>query len=440
MRTTGPGTHLLPFRSTLLEAANFAAKNVAVRPVAMDYGAVAGEIGWYEHPGKENVLRLLGRKGTLILLDGQGSRVIAGSHDGLGSSKISNLVAQARGGSSNLKELLLNLNQQFDKAVKDKKSSGALAGFITLFVLILIVAGVVFAIVFVSRRRKRRREQELAELKASVYEDVTRLGEDISSLNLDVRDPRLDPAARDDYQRAMDELGLSTEGLVGASPRPSDVAMGGELFARIVADVPGVTAVFTCNDDLALGTLFECQRRGLRVPDDIAIIGFNDLDFCVAAVPTLSSVSTERRAMGTWAAQAVLDLIRGSGKRPPVARVDIGFSIKKRGSTALAPAAALGEPLPDQLFGLAGAWPAIAVGCVEEVDALVMCSVHQREGVGLLGRPAEVHGTEAEAGNRKAGTAQMGELHETWSLIEWGTGRRAGRGPVAHRDWEAARH
>ena len=63
--TTGPGTHLLPFRSTLLEAANFAAKDVAIRPVAMDYGPAAREIGWYEHPGKENVLRLLGRKGTL---------------------------------------------------------------------------------------------------------------------------------------------------------------------------------------------------------------------------------------------------------------------------------------------------------------------------------------------------------------------------------------
>lgn len=63
--TTGPGTQLLPFRSTLLEAANFAAKDVAVRPVALDYGAAASEIGWWEEPGKDNVLRLLGRRGTL---------------------------------------------------------------------------------------------------------------------------------------------------------------------------------------------------------------------------------------------------------------------------------------------------------------------------------------------------------------------------------------
>lgn len=148
---------------------------------------------------------------------------------------------------------------------------------------------------------------------------------------------RADPRARRrhaGYQRQMDAFGLSTKGLVGASPRPSDVAMGGELFAQILEDIPGVTAVFTCNDDLALGTLFECQRRGIRVPDDVAIIGFNDLDFCVAAVPTLTSVSTERREMGTWAARSILELIRGSGKRPKQPSVDVGFSIKSRGSTA----------------------------------------------------------------------------------------------------------
>lgn len=63
--TTGPGTHLLPFRSTLLEAANFAARDVAIRPVVMDYSDAAPEIGWWTEPGKDNVLRLLGRKGVL---------------------------------------------------------------------------------------------------------------------------------------------------------------------------------------------------------------------------------------------------------------------------------------------------------------------------------------------------------------------------------------
>ena len=65
--TTGPGTHLLPFRSTLLEAANFAARSVQVRPVALDYGGAAAEIGWWDEPGKDNVVRLLGRPGTLAV-------------------------------------------------------------------------------------------------------------------------------------------------------------------------------------------------------------------------------------------------------------------------------------------------------------------------------------------------------------------------------------
>ena len=149
---------------------------------------------------------------------------------------------------------------------------------------------------------------------------------------------RADPRARRrhaGYQQRMDELGLSTKGLVAASPRPSDIEMGGELFGKVLAEVPDVTAVFTCNDDLALGTLFECQRRGIRVPEDVAIIGFNDLDFTVASVPTLSTVSTERRQMGTWAAETILEIIRGSGQRPSQQRVDVGFSIKKRGSTAI---------------------------------------------------------------------------------------------------------
>ena len=147
---------------------------------------------------------------------------------------------------------------------------------------------------------------------------------------------RGDPRARRrhaGYERQMKEYGLPTEGLVGTTPRISDVTIGGRLFGEVLARHPNVTAVFTCNDDLALGTLFECQRRGIDVPGSVAIIGFNDLDFAVAAVPPLTSVSTARHEMGTWAARAILEIIRGGGKRPKQATVDVGFSIKARGST-----------------------------------------------------------------------------------------------------------
>ncbi len=63
--TTGPGDHLLPFRSSLLDAVAPAPSRVDVRPVALDYGSAASEIGWYGESGKDNVRRVLGRKGTL---------------------------------------------------------------------------------------------------------------------------------------------------------------------------------------------------------------------------------------------------------------------------------------------------------------------------------------------------------------------------------------
>lgn len=66
--TTGPGTHLLPFRSALLEAANYAAREIEIRPVAIDYGSSRAEFGWFgDEPGKDNVLRLLGRAGTVAV-------------------------------------------------------------------------------------------------------------------------------------------------------------------------------------------------------------------------------------------------------------------------------------------------------------------------------------------------------------------------------------
>jgi 1-acyl-sn-glycerol-3-phosphate acyltransferase len=63
--TTGPGTHLLAFRAPLFEGVTPPPAEVMVRPVAIDYGPAAPEVGWYEESGKANVVRLLGRRGSL---------------------------------------------------------------------------------------------------------------------------------------------------------------------------------------------------------------------------------------------------------------------------------------------------------------------------------------------------------------------------------------
>jgi lyso-ornithine lipid O-acyltransferase len=66
--TTGPGTRLLSFRSSLFEAVAPSPPGVTVRPVAIDYGEAAPEIGWYDEPGKNNVLRILGRSRPIPII------------------------------------------------------------------------------------------------------------------------------------------------------------------------------------------------------------------------------------------------------------------------------------------------------------------------------------------------------------------------------------
>jgi LacI family gluconate utilization system Gnt-I transcriptional repressor len=146
---------------------------------------------------------------------------------------------------------------------------------------------------------------------------------------------RLDPRSRrrmEGYARAMAEAGLDHVRAMATTPRASTVALGVELLAEVLARAD-IEALFCCNDDLALGALFECQRRGIGVPDDLAIIGFNDLEFCASAHPALSSVATPRYVIAARAAEIVLEIIRGSGARPDPRRIDVGFSIVEREST-----------------------------------------------------------------------------------------------------------
>lgn len=130
----------------------------------------------------------------------------------------------------------------------------------------------------------------------------------------------------------LDQLGRSgqTSHRVITSPQPSSVQLGGELLNDLLAAHPDTDAVFCCNDDLAWGAVFECQRRHLSVPDQLAISGFNDLDASAYINPPLTSVAVPLYDIGATAAQLLLQRINGQAIDTPV--VDLGFSIKSRGS------------------------------------------------------------------------------------------------------------
>ena len=148
---------------------------------------------------------------------------------------------------------------------------------------------------------------------------------------------RLDARARrrmEGYRQAMEEAGLDPTTDVAATTQHSTFALGARLFNELLAHTPDLEAIFACNDDLALGALFECHRRGMRVPHDISIIGFNDLEICASCFPSLSSVATPRYEMGRQAAAIVTRITRGDGERPENPVIDLGFEIRARDSTS----------------------------------------------------------------------------------------------------------
>jgi LacI family gluconate utilization system Gnt-I transcriptional repressor len=147
---------------------------------------------------------------------------------------------------------------------------------------------------------------------------------------------RMDPRVQrrfEGYRDAMKAASLYDPNLIVTTSVPTTVTLGGTLFADLVARAPDIDAVFCVNDDLALGVLFECQRRRISVPRDLAIVGFNDLEFMASAVPSLTSVRTNRYEMGRHAVTMVIDAIEG--RRPEVPVLDLGFQLMVRESSTL---------------------------------------------------------------------------------------------------------
>ena len=147
---------------------------------------------------------------------------------------------------------------------------------------------------------------------------------------------RMDPRVQrrfEGYRDAMKAASLFDPNLIVTTSVPTTVTLGSTLFADLVARAPDIDAVFCVNDDLALGVLFECQRRRISVPRDLAIVGFNDLEFMASAVPSLTSVRTNRYEMGRHAVTMVIDAIEG--RRPEVPVLDLGFQLMVRESSTM---------------------------------------------------------------------------------------------------------
>ena len=133
------------------------------------------------------------------------------------------------------------------------------------------------------------------------------------------------------WRSVLEQQGLYEPSLELLKPQPTSMALGAELLTQALQRHPDLDALFFCNDDIAQGALLEALRRGIPVPQRLAIAGFNDLPGSDQMLPPLTTVRTPRGAIGAESARMLLALIQGQAVTQP--RLDLGYELVVRQSS-----------------------------------------------------------------------------------------------------------
>lgn len=130
------------------------------------------------------------------------------------------------------------------------------------------------------------------------------------------------------------EAGLP-EPLAETVQPPSSMEDGAHCLAALLTRQPDLQAVFCSNDTLAMGALAECRKRGLRVPQDFAVIGFSDLPIATVCAPALTTVRVRSREIGQRAGELLLARLQAESDDFTAlpATTDMGFEIIERESS-----------------------------------------------------------------------------------------------------------
>ena len=112
---------------------------------------------------------------------------------------------------------------------------------------------------------------------------------------------------REGMLQALAEAGLGPDALLDIPAARPDVAAGRDAASRLLGLAKRPTAVFCANDLLALGVLQVVYSAGIAVPRDLAIVGYDDIEFAAAAVVPLTSVRQPAAEMGRMAAELLLE-------------------------------------------------------------------------------------------------------------------------------------
>ncbi|CAG1011453.1 Catabolite control protein A [Anaerolineales bacterium] len=87
-------------------------------------------------------------------------------------------------------------------------------------------------------------------------------------------------------------------------------ASGEQAFIQLLEAFPEMDAVFVGNDQMALGVLREASRRGISIPDQLAVVGFDNIPESAYFYPSLTTIAQDLQLLGEQAAQSVVEMIQ----------------------------------------------------------------------------------------------------------------------------------
>lgn len=135
------------------------------------------------------------------------------------------------------------------------------------------------------------------------------------------------------YLAALRGAGIEPAGELVAPAGLWHRAEGAEAMRRLLAAGVPLDAVFCFNDNLALGALHILHRYGVRVPEEVAIIGFDDIEEARFSLPPLTSVEPGREQIARSAVELLTEQVAAKGGRAH-RQVVADFAIRVRESTA----------------------------------------------------------------------------------------------------------
>ncbi|QOR72761.1 LacI family DNA-binding transcriptional regulator [Ruania alkalisoli] len=138
----------------------------------------------------------------------------------------------------------------------------------------------------------------------------------------------------DGYREALDSAGVPFDPALVVPATPWHRSAGSDSLGAFLDGGTPVDAVFAMNDALALGALYALHARGVDVPADVALVGFDDVDDVRYATPTLSSVAPGRDEIARTAVALLRSRLAGDGG--PYVRVISEARVVARQSTGSA--------------------------------------------------------------------------------------------------------